>query len=151
MLPVCLSQRTCPPLVSVPVSRYSIWHVFYEQYLFVGHDTWQNLGICLAAVFIVTFLLLGFDIWSAAIALISIAAIVNSMFGLMYFWGISLNAVSLVNLVMVSNSKPNPTTQTNPKPNHHPDQPHNFTTTWTTQTPNRRTIQLTFGYVFLFA
>jgi len=79
----------------------SVWHVFYEQYLTVATQTWQNLLICMAAVFVVTFLLLGFDIWSAVIAVVTISMIVNSMFGLMYLWDISLNAVSLVNLVMV--------------------------------------------------
>ena len=79
-----------------------MWHVYYEQYLYVQNQTWKNLLICLASVFVVTFLLLGFDVWSAAIATIIIAMLVNGMFGLMYLWSISLNAVSLVNLVMVS-------------------------------------------------
>ncbi|KAF6030906.1 NPC1 [Bugula neritina] len=70
------------------------------EYLTVATQTWQNLLICMAAVFVVTFLLLGFDIWSAVIAVVTISMIVNSMFGLMYLWDISLNAVSLVNLVM---------------------------------------------------
>lgn len=80
---------------------HSVWHVYYEQYLTVVHSTWVNLTICLASVFGVTFLLLGLDIWSAFVTVLTIALIINSMFGLMYLWGISLNAVSLVNLVMV--------------------------------------------------
>ena len=89
------------PVNIVLISICSVWHVYYEQYLYVANQTWLNLGICLAAVFAVTFFFLGCDAWSALIAVIVIAMIVNSMFGLMYLWDISLNAVSLVNLVMV--------------------------------------------------
>ena len=53
-------------------------------------------------MFFVTFLLLGLDLWSALIITLVIAMIINSLFGLMYLWDITLNAVSLVNLVMVS-------------------------------------------------
>ena len=67
---------------------------------------WQHvlisLGISIAAIFIVTFILLGVDIHSSILVLITIIMIVTDMFGLMYWWNISLNAVSLVNLVMVS-------------------------------------------------
>ena len=52
------------------------------------------------AIFSVSFVLLGFDLWTAIMVMISIWMILASMFGLMYFWSISLNALSLVNLVM---------------------------------------------------
>lgn len=52
------------------------------------------------AIFIVTFLLMGFDIHSSLIVVITITMIVINIGGLMYMWNISLNAVSLVNLVM---------------------------------------------------
>lgn len=76
--------------------------MFYEQYLTVVRDTEFNLGICLAAIFGVTFIFLGFDFFSAIFVVITIAMILASLLGLMFFWSISLNAVSLVNLVMVS-------------------------------------------------
>ncbi|XP_064651766.1 NPC intracellular cholesterol transporter 1-like isoform X2 [Lineus longissimus] len=82
------------------VFPYSIFYVYYEQYLHIVHDTWYNLSLCMAAVFVVTFLLLGIDLWSAIIVLIVVAMIVVSMLGMMSMWSISLNAVALVNLVM---------------------------------------------------
>ncbi|XP_074656980.1 NPC intracellular cholesterol transporter 1-like [Tubulanus polymorphus] len=85
---------------SYRVFPYSIFYVFYEQYLFIVHDTWYNLLLCGAAVFCVTFILLGFDLWSATVVLIVITMIIVNMFGLMYLWDITLNAISLVNLVM---------------------------------------------------
>uniref|UniRef100_A0A673B615 SSD domain-containing protein n=1 Tax=Sphaeramia orbicularis TaxID=375764 RepID=A0A673B615_9TELE len=78
----------------------SIFYVFYEQYLTIVHDTALNLGVSVGAIFVVTTVLLGFELWSAVIVCITIAMILVNMFGVMWLWGISLNAVSLVNLVM---------------------------------------------------
>ncbi|XP_029446991.1 NPC intracellular cholesterol transporter 1 [Rhinatrema bivittatum] len=82
------------------VFPYSIFYVFYEQYLNIVDDTIFNLCLSLGAIFLVTNVLLGFDLWSAVIMCITISMILINMFGLMWLWGISLNAVSLVNLVM---------------------------------------------------
>uniref|UniRef100_A0A1A8RVZ4 Niemann-Pick disease, type C1 n=1 Tax=Nothobranchius rachovii TaxID=451742 RepID=A0A1A8RVZ4_9TELE len=82
------------------VFAYSVFYVFYEQYLTIAHDTALNLGVSLIGIFVVTTVLLGFELWSAVIVTITIAMILVNMFGVMWLWGISLNAVSLVNLVM---------------------------------------------------
>ncbi|XP_071451302.1 NPC intracellular cholesterol transporter 1 isoform X2 [Hetaerina americana] len=84
----------------VEVFPYSIFYVFYEQYLTMWPDTLKSMGISLAAIFLVTFVLMGMDIASSFVVVVTIAAIVIDIGGLMYWWGISLNAVSLVNLVM---------------------------------------------------
>ena len=65
-------------------------------------DTLKSLAISMSAIFIVTFLLTGFDLNAAGVVLLTIIMIVTNLGGLMYHWNISLNAVSLVNLVMVS-------------------------------------------------
>nr|XP_019965833.1 PREDICTED: Niemann-Pick C1 protein [Paralichthys olivaceus] len=82
------------------VFAYSIFYVFYEQYLTIAYDTALNLSVSLAAIFVVTTVLLGFELWSAVVVSLTIAMILVNMFGVMWLWGISLNAVSLVNLVM---------------------------------------------------
>ncbi|KAI5940186.1 NPC intracellular cholesterol transporter 1 [Manis javanica] len=82
------------------VFPYSVFYVFYEQYLTIIDDTVFNLGVSLGAIFLVTMVLLGCDLWSAVIMCVTIAMILVNMFGIMWLWGISLNAVSLVNLVM---------------------------------------------------
>lgn len=79
-----------------------MFYVFYEQYLTIAHDTAFNLGVSLAAIFVVSTVLLGFELCSAVFVSLTIAMILVNMFGVMWLWGISLNAVSLVNLVMVS-------------------------------------------------
>lgn len=80
----------------------SVFYVFYEQYLTIAHDTALNLVVSLTAIFVVSTVLLGFELWSAVMVSLTIAMILVNMFGVMWLWGISLNAVSLVNLVMVS-------------------------------------------------
>lgn len=82
------------------VFPYSVFYVFYEQYLTMWPDTLKSIGISLLAIFIVTFLLMGLDIFSSVVVVITITMIIVNIGGLMYWWHITLNAVSLVNLVM---------------------------------------------------
>ncbi|CAF3027737.1 unnamed protein product [Rotaria socialis] len=84
----------------VEVFPYSIFYVFYEQYLTIWHDVLLNLSISGAAIFVATFILLGFDIISAFIITLTIAMITCDMIAMMYVWNIEMNAISLVNLVM---------------------------------------------------
>ena len=79
-----------------------MFYVFYEQYLTIINQTIMNLCICMSAIFVVTFVLLGFDLVSAVIAFVVITMIIVDIMGMMFMWNINLNALSLVNLVMVS-------------------------------------------------
>ncbi|CAM1327847.1 NPC1 (predicted) [Pycnogonum litorale] len=85
---------------SYRVFAYSIFYVFYEQYLTSWPDTLRALVISVSTVFIVLFILSGFDLHSSSIILLTITLILVNLFGLMYWWNISLNAVALVNLIM---------------------------------------------------
>lgn len=87
---------------TVEVFPYSVFYVFYEQYLTMWPDTLFSLGLSLLAITVVTFFLMGLDIFSSLIVLLTITMILINIGGLMYWWNITLNAVSLVNLVMVS-------------------------------------------------
>ncbi|KAJ8923333.1 hypothetical protein NQ315_001891 [Exocentrus adspersus] len=86
--------------IGVEVFPYSVFYVFYEQYLTMWPDTLQSLGVSLVAIFVVTFLLMGLDLFSSIVVIITITMILVNLGGLMYWWHITLNAVSLVNLVM---------------------------------------------------
>lgn len=85
---------------NIEVFPYSVFYVFYEQYLTMWPDTIKSLGISLLAIFVVTFILMGLDIFSSIVVVITITMILVNLFGMMYWWHITLNAVSLVNLVM---------------------------------------------------
>lgn len=84
----------------VNIFPYSVFYVFYEQYLTMWEDTLRSLGVSLLAIFVVSFILLGLDLRSSLIIILIIVMILVNMGGLMYWWNITLNAVSLVNLVM---------------------------------------------------
>lgn len=76
--------------------------MFYEQYLTIWRDSAFSLGISLLAIFIVSFILTGIDFIAAFVILLMVVLILINLGGLMWFWNISLNAISLVNLVVVS-------------------------------------------------
>ncbi|XP_076362116.1 NPC intracellular cholesterol transporter 1-like isoform X2 [Tachypleus tridentatus] len=82
------------------VFPYSVFYIFYEQYLTMWHDTISNLAITISAVFVVTLIILCLDVHSSIIIVFTITSVIINLMGLMYWWNISLNGVSLVNLVM---------------------------------------------------
>lgn len=84
------------------VFPYSIFYVFYEQYVKIWQDATMQLISTLFAIFICTFILLSFDLYTSLIVTVLIAIIIIDMVGIMYLWNIELNAISLVNLVIVS-------------------------------------------------
>ncbi|CAO1305403.1 unnamed protein product [Diamesa tonsa] len=95
-----INDRPESEVEQIEVFPYSVFYVFYEQYLTMWADTLKSMGISVLSIFIVTFLLMGFDIHSSIVVVITLTMIVTNLGGLMYHWNISLNAVSLVNLVM---------------------------------------------------
>ena len=55
-------NKDLPEASQIQVFSYSIFYVFYEQYLTMWEDTLQSLGISLLAIFVVTYILMGFDL-----------------------------------------------------------------------------------------
>lgn len=82
------------------VFPYSVFYVFYEQYLTIVENALLNIAYCLAAILFITFILLGFDLWSAIIVVVTIVMIIVDITGMMYLWDIQMNALSLVNIIM---------------------------------------------------
>jgi len=80
---------------------FSIFYVYYDQYLSIWRNLIINLSLSFAAVFLVTCILLGFDIHTSFLIILCIFMIIIDMFGVMYLWHIELNAISVVNIVMV--------------------------------------------------
>ncbi|OBZ70169.1 Niemann-Pick type C-related protein 1 [Grifola frondosa] len=81
------------------VFPYSLHYVFFDQYAHIVAITEQILGLGLAAVLLVTALLLGS--WRTGVIVTGVVALtVVTVMGAMGVWSISLNAISLVNLVI---------------------------------------------------
>lgn len=91
---------------TVEVFPYSIFYVFYEQYLTVFSEAVASMFISIATVFIVMLVFSGFDFYSSVIVAIGLFVLLINMAGCMYWFDVSLNAVSLVNLIMVRRSSP---------------------------------------------
>ncbi|KAM8865003.1 NPC1-like intracellular cholesterol transporter 1 isoform 2-T2 [Synchiropus picturatus] len=81
------------------VFPYTVTNVFYEQYLTIVPEGLFNISLCLLPTFVVCCLLLGLDIRSGLLNLITIIMIVVDTVGVMTLWSIDYNAVALINLV----------------------------------------------------
>ena len=77
-----------------------MFYVFYEQYLTIWQDTVWMLGLSVISVAIITLIMMGFDVASSLIIMVMVVLILTNLGGLMYLWDISLNAISLVNLIV---------------------------------------------------
>jgi Niemann-Pick C1 protein len=81
------------------VFPYSLFYVFFDQYAHIISITQEVLGLGLASVLIVTAVMLGS--WRTGSIVTGVVALtVVGVMGVMPLWGISLNAISLVNLVI---------------------------------------------------
>lgn len=80
-----INSQLKPGDKTMKVFPYSVFYVFYEQYLTMWSDTLKSLGISLAAIFIVTFVLMGLDIFSSVVVVVTILMIIINLGGLMYW------------------------------------------------------------------
>ncbi|RLM75678.1 hypothetical protein C2845_PM15G17730 [Panicum miliaceum] len=85
--------------LQMEIFPYSVFYIFFEQYLGVWKTAIMNICVCLGTVFVVCFIVTG-SLWASAIILIVLAMIVLDLMGVMAMLGIQLNAISVVNLVM---------------------------------------------------
>ncbi|XP_072956194.1 uncharacterized protein [Typha angustifolia] len=85
--------------LQMEIFPYSVFYIFFEQYLDIWKTALINISIGLGAVFIVCLAVTG-SLWASAIILVTIGMIVLDMMGIMAILEIQLNAISVVNLVM---------------------------------------------------
>lgn len=78
---------------------YSVFYVFFDQYANIIPLAIRTLSIAFVSVFLMAALFLG-SIFTALIIVFTILMIVADVAGVMAIWGISLNALSLVNIVI---------------------------------------------------
>jgi len=83
-------------LDAFPIARSFI---FFEQYAITSQETIRNLLIAALAVIVVTspFLV---DCTVTLLVVLNFAALICELFGLMVIWDVSLNSVSMINLVL---------------------------------------------------
>ncbi|KAJ2958934.1 hypothetical protein NQZ79_g5538 [Umbelopsis isabellina] len=83
----------------IEVFPYSLFYVFFEQYSYIVSMALQLLGLAIGSIFIVTSAILG-SLRSGLIVMAIVTMILVNVVGIMTLWDVSLNAVSLVNLVI---------------------------------------------------
>lgn len=85
--------------IGATVFPYSLFYVFFDQYAHIVAITQEVLGLGLGSVLFITALLLGS--WRTGTIVTAVVALtVVDVMGVMSVWGVSLNAISLVNLVI---------------------------------------------------
>ena len=71
----------------------------YEQYKIFNRETAQNIGLALLAVFLVVLFLTG-NVLASAYVILSVTLVDLNLFACMWYWGLTLNSVTVVNLVI---------------------------------------------------
>jgi Niemann-Pick C1 protein len=83
----------------IDVFPYSKFYIFFDQYATIIRLTGTLLGSAVAIIFVISAILLG-SIATAAVVTLTVVMIEVDIIGSMAVAGVSLNAVSLVNLVI---------------------------------------------------
>ena len=83
----------------IKVFPYSKFYIFFDQYSSIIHLTGTLIGSTLAIIFVLSSALLG-SIATGLVVTLTVAMIVADIVGTMALFGVSLNAISLVNLVI---------------------------------------------------
>ncbi|KAI5646356.1 patched family domain-containing protein [Phthorimaea operculella] len=84
----------------VEVFPYSVFYVFFEQYLNMWQDTFLAIGLCVLGAAILNFIASGFDFLTTFAVMCTVIMVVLDMMGIMYMCNIPLNAVSTINLIV---------------------------------------------------
>ncbi|KAF4635304.1 hypothetical protein G7Y89_g2792 [Cudoniella acicularis] len=83
----------------IDVFPYSVFYIFFDQYATIVRLTATLLGSALAIILAISSLLLG-SVRTGAVVTITVIMVVVDIIGTMAVFNVSLNAVSLVNLVI---------------------------------------------------
>ncbi|XP_078361990.1 patched domain-containing protein 3-like [Oculina patagonica] len=83
----------------LPVYVASASFIFLEQYAVIASETIRNLTIAALAILIVTapFLV---NLSVSFLVFFGFVSLIFELFGMMWLWGVSLNSISMINLVM---------------------------------------------------
>ncbi|KAL7622287.1 niemann-Pick type C- protein 1 [Parahypoxylon ruwenzoriense] len=85
--------------IGAEVFPYSVFYIFFDQYASIVNLTGALLGSAVAMIFVVASILLGSVVTSLVVTLTVVMTVVD-IIGAMAAFNVSLNAVSLVNLII---------------------------------------------------
>eukprot|EP00903_Cladosiphon_okamuranus_P007237 g7024.t1 len=71
----------------------------WETFRIINKELYQGLALCLAAVFMLTLILIAHPV-SAALVFLMVAITIVDVLGIMYFWGLAIDTVAVVMLIL---------------------------------------------------
>ncbi|XP_026730743.1 NPC intracellular cholesterol transporter 1 homolog 1b-like [Trichoplusia ni] len=86
--------------LDVEVFPYSVFFVYFEQYLTMWGDTFTTISYSFIGALVLNLLASGFNLLTTFAVMFTAILVVLNMMGIMYIWSIPLNAVSCVNLIV---------------------------------------------------
>ena len=96
------ARRICSDIkerTGLDVFPYSVFYIFFDQYASIVGLTGTLLGSAVGIIFVISCLLLG-SVLTALIVSLTVVMVVVDIIGAMAVFNVSLNAVSLVNLII---------------------------------------------------
>ena len=99
MLSIRRSVDEYSETLGVPIIAYSTQYVFVEQYVVIIPTTIQTLSIAVACMLVVSLVMMP-NVVVGILVTISVASILVGVVGFMTWWEVSLESVSMFNLVL---------------------------------------------------
>ncbi|XP_069116342.1 patched domain-containing protein 3-like [Argopecten irradians] len=83
----------------LPVVCFSWPFVFFDEYASVFQITLTTVGVAIAAMFVVTIVFMPHPLLVACVT-VTMVMICAGMFGFMYYWDLTLSAITMIDIVM---------------------------------------------------
>lgn len=94
-----LESRDIAESSTYDIEVYQFGFIYFDQYTVIVPNTLQNIGIAVACMLLVSLLLLP-NLISVLCVTLSVVSIIGGVIGYMAFWGVSLDSISMINLIM---------------------------------------------------
>ncbi|XP_032896068.1 patched domain-containing protein 3-like [Amblyraja radiata] len=91
--------RSMAKVCIIPMEVFHPAFIYYDQYLVIISSTVQNVAVAAGAMLIVSLVLIPNPICSLWVTF-AIASVLVGVAGFMAFWGVSLDSISMINLVI---------------------------------------------------
>ncbi|XP_033734655.1 patched domain-containing protein 3-like [Pecten maximus] len=96
---VMLRMRDVAYNSPLPVVCFSWPFIFFEEYVYSFQITFTTVGMAIAAMFVVTIIFMPHPLLVACVT-VTMVMICAGMFGLMYYWDLTLNAITMIEIIM---------------------------------------------------
>ena len=78
---------------------YTFEYLTWETFVIIGNEMIMNVSLCMAAVFVITLVLIASPL-TAGLVFVCVGASIIEILGAMHFWGLIIDNVSVINLTL---------------------------------------------------